>query len=90
LVVPVPYPILGFGGDRRGHNGQTDLRHDLGSTGLQFGLQCDVVPRGFREDRPRTLVQLEPIGTAAIRAANAVGERGPLPRAGLSNSFLRD
>ena len=41
------------------------------------------------EDRWSTLVQLEPIRTALLRAANAVGPRLP-PRAGVSRRFLTD
>jgi hypothetical protein len=46
--------------------------HPAGHGPPEFQLQFTAVQEGFTRDRPRTLVQVEPIWTTAIRAANAV------------------
>src|SRR5271169_2808317 len=63
--------LQGYHGEDEPGNSQTE------SPRLQLGLQFTTVRRRPGKTDQTTLVQLEPIRTAAIRAANAVGIRVP-------------
>lgn len=66
-------PILGAAGSSRSPRADPLRADPIAARPGQHQVAVRRRAARFKGDRPKTLVQLEPIGMAPIRAANAVG-----------------